>query len=282
MSDTEFLLFLMNRLCTVLILFSFIIFSILYPRRLLAVTLTISNLPASLDISSESEVDLFFECSGCGDSFVRGVFFPGGTNYFGFTQNNSGEWIDTSNDRSQYFKISKTDLIDASWSGRIKVKPNSGDSAYNGPGEYLFKVGRYTSANDSGADWSNELAIRILGPTPTPTPTTAPTITPTPTAHPTTPTATPTAKPVITKSPSPHPTPTIILIENKDESTPTPSPKVLGVVDKTNSPVFLGKSTENVDTSQSVLGFLFLGIGIVLIIFSVLLTLKPSFFRRVG
>jgi len=134
---------------------------------------------------------------------MRGVFYPSGTNYFGFTQNNSGNWIGTVTDRSLYFTITKTDLVDASWSGKLKVKPDSSDSAYSGPGEYLFKIGRYTSVGDSSADWSNELGIKITGPTPAPTldptPTLAPTSTPTPTPIKTpdpTPTKTPTPKPI--------------------------------------------------------------------------------------
>lgn len=179
-----------------------------FPWKALALTISISNLPASIDRDQETEVDLFFNCAGCGDSYMRGVFYPEGSNYFGFTRNNSGSWIGTSADRSLYYAIAKSDLVDASWSGKLKIKPDSSDSAYTGPGEYIFKVGRYTSAGDSSADWSNELVIRITGPTPSPSPAPIPTNNPTstPTKTPTpisTPTRVPTPTP--TKSPTPNP-----------------------------------------------------------------------------
>ncbi len=216
--------------------------------------ITISNLPTEINHSQETEVDLFFSCSGCGDnSYMRAVFYPSGTNYFGFTQNNIGNWIGTENDRSLYFNITKTDLIEASWSGKLKVKPDSNDSAFVGTGEYLFKVGRYTSSNDSSADWSNELSVKIIGPTPAPTqaptaePTNAPTVT-------TAPTAQPTVKPSPTKSPTPKPSVTPKSTEEPDdtekpsinlefgqgniiESTETPEGKVAGVKTINKSPV---------------------------------------------
>lgn len=197
-----------------------------------ALTISISNLPTTIDKDQETEVDLYFSCAGCGDySYIRSVFYPGGTNYFGFTRNNSGNWVGTVTDRSQYFAIAKTDLVEASWSGKIKVKPDSGDSAYIGPGEYLFKVGRYTSAGDSSADWSNELAIRITGPTPIPTLTATRTPDPTPT-----PTQIPNPTPVKTASPVPTKTPTKTV-------TPTPTPEI--------EPDVLGESANNPTSSLS-------------------------------
>ena len=187
------------------ILFLIILFFI-FPQNVWAMTLSVSNLPSEINFNQEVDVTLDFSCSGCGDySYMRGVFFPSGTNYFGLTQNNSGSWIGTSTDRSLYFAISKTDLIEASWSGKIKVKPDIEDSAYLGTGEYIFKVGRYTSANDSSADWSNELLTKIIGPTASPTqsPTNPPTVEPTQVS---TIISTKSPSPIATKSPTPKPT----------------------------------------------------------------------------
>lgn len=197
--------FLLLCLILLLILFSIPLF---FPNKALAFTASISGLPETMDQSFETEVGLYFSCVGCGDSYFRGVFYPGGTNYFGFTQNSDGSWIGTESDRSKYFKVAKSGLIDASWSGKLKVKLDTSDSAYLGPGEYLFKVGRYTSSSDSSADWSNELVIKITGPTPTPTPN--------PTAIPT-PTNTPVSTPIYIKTPTPNP-----------RRTPTSAPEVLG------------------------------------------------------
>lgn len=235
-------------------LFTLFLFYI-FPRQIYAaMAITISNLPTEINHSQETEVDLFFSCSGCGDnSYMRGVFYPSGTNYFGFTQNNIGNWIGTENDRSLYFNIAKTDLIEASWSGKLKIKPDSSDSAFIGTGEYLFKVGRYTSSSDSSADWSNELSIKIVGPTPSPTqqptaqPTNAPTVTTAPTAQPTvkpSPTKSPTPKPSVTPKSTQVPEETdkpSINLEfgqgNIVESTETPEGKVAGIKTTNKSPV---------------------------------------------
>lgn len=199
------------------------VFLFILAKPVSALTISISNLPTAIDRNQETEVDLYFSCAGCGDfSYIRSVFYPSGTNYFGFTQNNGGSWVGTVSDRSQYFIIAKTDLIDASWSGKIKVKPDSNDSAYIGPGEYLFKVGRYTSASDSSADWSNELAIKITGPTPAPT--TSPTQ-----VQSSAPDPTPAANPTPTKTPSPLPTKI-----PKKSATPSPTPD--------NTPDILGEA----------------------------------------
>jgi hypothetical protein len=202
-----------------------------------ALSISVSNLPTSIDRDQETEVDLFFSCAGCGDySYIRSVFYSSGTNYFGLTQNNSGSWVGTAGDRSQYFAIAKTDLIDASWSGKLKIKPDSGDSAYTGPGEYMFKVGRYTSASDSSADWSNELAVKITGPTPAPI--SEPRQTPAPSP---TPAKTPAVIPTSTKAPTPTPTrlplppsTTEVLGVETFDSIPTSTPAPDGkIIDKT-------------------------------------------------
>lgn len=198
-------------------LFLFLLLLFITPQNVSAATITISNLPTEINHNQELEINLDFVCSGCGDSYMRGVFYPNGTNYFGYTQNKSGSWVGTSTDRSVYYLISKDDLIEASWSGKLKVKPDSEDSAFTGTGEYLFKIGRYTSSNDSSADWSNELALKIIGPTPSPT--FAPTQTPEPTKTSTpVPTITSTPKPSPTKTPTPKPSPTTTSEpENTDE-----------------------------------------------------------------
>lgn len=235
----------------------FVLLALIFPSDMFAMSLSISNLPTSIGRQEEASVDLLFACAGCGDSYIRGVFYPSGTEYFGFTQDNSGNWIGVENDRSLYFKIAKTDLVDASWSGKIKVKPDSNSSGYVGPGEYLFKLGRYTSATDASADWSNELAINITGPTPSPTPsptnppTQAPTPAPTPSPTPIpTPTKSPSPRPTLTKSPTPKPTPTLLVAE--DTTSISPVPTVLSAKTEANNqtPFF---------------AFLLIGAGVILI-----------------
>lgn len=248
-NKTFYSLVSMNQfIVTVVIVIVFALF-FAFPSFTYALTISISNLPSEINFNQETEVGLYFSCSGCGDnSYMRGVFYHSGTNYFGFTQNNSGSWIGSETDRSLYFNISKADLIDASWSGELKVKPDPQDTAFSGTGEYLFKIGRYTSSSDSSADWSNELTIKIIGPTPSPTVTSTPTQTATatstitPTSTPTkTATAVATSTKTATAKPTSTPTPTELeqfeTIQPSNHVTITPTGIVAGVSTTKKSPI---------------------------------------------
>ncbi len=174
-------------------------------------TLSLSAVPTTLDENAESEITVQFSCPSCStDSYLRGAFYPSGSSYFGYTQSNDGTWTNAPGGScTQYYKILQTDLSkEGTWSGVLKVKPDTASPYYNGPGEYLFKVGRYTPSCSSASVWSGEVTIAITGPTHTPTPvpttTTAPTNTPNPTAtHTPSPSVTPTATPSSTGAPSP-------------------------------------------------------------------------------
>jgi hypothetical protein len=265
----------MVRIINIGLILTLLIVELVFPSSIHAMSISISNLPESIDKDQETEVEVFFNCSGCGDSYMRGVFYPSGTNYFGFTQNNKGDWVGTEADRSLYFTIAKSDLVDASWSGKLKIKPDPADSAYNGPGEYLFKLGRYTSSGDSSADWSNELAIKITGPAPTATPTKTPDPTNTPTSVPTTaPTKTPTPTPKKTPTSTPTPTPT-------SSSSATPNESVLG--NNTEFPDF--KTPESTSAGKIrnklpllAISLIVLGLGLVgFSIFSIIKNAKKSY-----
>ena len=176
-----------------------------------AITLSFANVPASIDQSQDFALDVSLICSGCSsDSYIRGVFYPGGTSYFGFTQNNSGDWINAPGGNcTQYYKVAAADLSkEGTWSGRLYLKPDITSPYFIGPGDYVFKIARYTTS--CSATWSSETTITITGPTPTatPAPTATPSNTPTPssTCTPTpsrtpTPTKIPTATPVQTSAP---------------------------------------------------------------------------------
>lgn len=202
----------------------------LFPQKklLAAQTITIGSTPSSIDQSQEFSANVSLSCSGCSDSYLRGVFYPTGTSYFGYTQDNSGNWSNSPGSGClSYFKVAQTDLVGGSWSGTLKFKPDKDSSYYNGPGEYIFKVGRYTASCSSPSVWSNETTIAITGPTPTPTTgssTSSPasTNTPTPTKIPTnTLTPTPTAK--LTNTPTPKKEVEVVL-GAKTKNTPTPTP----------------------------------------------------------
>jgi len=210
------------------------LFGLLCPGRIFAATQSLStnNIPLTIDQSQDFDVDVTFSCPSCStDSYLRGVFYPSGTSYFGYTQDNNGNWSNAAGGNcTTYFKVAQTDLSkEGTWSGTLKVKLDTGSSYYAGPGEYLFKVGRYTPSCSSASVWSTEATIAITGPTPTPT--ASPTNIPTPT-------------------PAPVNTPT-----SKLTLTPTPklnqklSPTISEEIDATDSEV-LGESSESASPTQ--------------------------------
>ncbi|MBI2621301.1 MAG: hypothetical protein HYW63_01475 [Candidatus Levybacteria bacterium] len=183
-----------------------------------AVSLSVDSFPSSIDQSEEAEVGVTLLCSGCKDSYLRGVFYPTGTSYFGYTQHNAGTWSNApASGCTTFFKVEQADFIEGSWSGTLKIKPDKDSSYYKGPSEYFFKVGRYTSSCGS-ATWSEDVIIAISGPTPTPIPIN----TPTPTKSPT-PTKIPTQKKTAAsqegKSPTKTPTPKISLNSASSKNT---------------------------------------------------------------
>ncbi len=169
--------------------FSFLFF-LFFPGYIFAAAqISVSNLPLTIDQAQEFQVDVNFSCVGCGDSYLRGVFYPSGSSYFGYTQDVSGNWSNAPGGNcTTFFKVSQTDLTpDGTWSGKLKFKPDKDSSFYSGPGEYQFKIGRYTPSCSSPSVWSQESTISVTGPTPTPTQTSVPisTSTPIPTKTPT-------------------------------------------------------------------------------------------------
>jgi len=190
-----------------------------FPQKTLAAELSTGNIPATIEQSQEFEIDINLSCPGCGDSYLRGVFYPSGNKYFGFTQDNLGNWSNAPGTNcTTFYKISKSNLTaEGTWNGKVKFKPDAESSNYSGPGDYLFKVGRYTPSCGSPSVWSSEATIAITGPTPTPSPTTTPSSTPI-----TSPTKTPTPKPS-TPKPTVAPIATSISVSLSDEEEATSS-----------------------------------------------------------
>ena len=167
----------------------------LFPKNVYAtISISATNVPTSVNLDQEFTVDINLACTGCGISYLRGVFFnpESSTSYSGFTQNNSGDWINLSGSPSSYFKIDS-----GSFSGQMKFKFDSIKPA----GNYFFKVGRYTPSGSSFSQNSENISITVIDPSPTPssTPTQSPTESPAATVTPTS-TPTPTASPTPAKS----------------------------------------------------------------------------------
>lgn len=188
-------------------------------------------------------------CTSENKCYLQGAFQKNnGDNYFGYTQNNSGDWYEYTSSLSIDYIISNFFYLEpqsGSWSGQIKVKNNPTSSSYLGPGEYVLKLKRY-SGKSTGSAGDSMLTINLseATPTPSPSPTQAPTAQPT-----AAPTATPIVKPTPTKTPSPKPTPTltstpIVTIKPQQTieplivlNTKTPIGKVAGASTTKKSPI---------------------------------------------
>lgn len=145
---------------------------------------TVTGAPQQInsDQSFETTVNVYLPDSANSQIYIKGVFFKSGkTNYFGLNKVN-GAWVKN----SENFASQKQVQLDSSgnWSGKIEVQPDINDSGFEGSGEYVFKIGRY-SQSGTGPVWSNESTVNINQtslpqPTPAKTPTPTPSLTPAP------------------------------------------------------------------------------------------------------
>jgi cell division septation protein DedD len=248
----------MLRICGSVLLFAGIVY---FVRPIFAaMSISLSNIPSSVDQAQEFSVDVSFLCGSCtSDSFLRGVFYPSGTSYFGYTKDNSGNWVNAPGGScTQYFKIAANDIKEGSWSGTLQFKIDNDSSFYQGPGDYVFKVGRYT-ASCGAPTWSTETTMAVTGPTATPTP--APTSTSTPTPEPT---RTPTPSPTRTPTPTKTPTPTLKSTPQPKADQPLAGTNVSAVLGATDSPEIASVGAD-IETRPSpkplIISLLFVGIG---------------------
>jgi hypothetical protein len=130
-----------------------------------AVSVTISNIPSSIDDSGFT-FNASIAGASSGTNYLRANFSPPSTtSYFGYTYNNSS-FINSST-CTDYLPVT----IDSSgnWSGTVQAKIDTSSSYYSGAGSYGFKVRRYTSSCSSYI-WSNELTATVTITTPSPSP----------------------------------------------------------------------------------------------------------------
>lgn len=122
---------------------------------------TISNLPSEInsDQSFSTLTNLSLPNNPHTNLYLKGAFKKAdSSNYFGLTKV-SGSWIKNGSTYSNQYLIN-TDSA-GNWSGNLEIQPDNEDSGFTGTGDYIFKVGRYTSAG-SGPTWSNESNIKIV------------------------------------------------------------------------------------------------------------------------
>lgn len=120
---------------------------------------TISKIPSQIDSTETFNAFVNLSLSNKPNTtfYLKGAFKEQDkTNYFGLTKVNES-WIRNNKSYSDHVKI--TTDSQGFWSGNLEIQPDILDSGYEGAGEYIFKVGRYT---ESGSlTWSNEVTIRI-------------------------------------------------------------------------------------------------------------------------
>lgn len=119
----------------------------------------ISDLPQEINSDQEFEAAVRVVSPSNSDQnfYLKGAFKKSdSSNYFGETF--SGEWVKNGTTYSKQFKI--TTNAEGKWEGKIKIKPDQEDSGFDGTGEYIFKIARYSDSG-SGPVWSNEISIKI-------------------------------------------------------------------------------------------------------------------------
>ncbi len=135
-------------------------------------TFTISNSPSSInaDQSFSVTINLSLPNNQNTDYFLKGAFkIKDGSRYLGLTKV-GGDWREYADDYTDQYKI--TTDSNGNWTGDLEVKPDTNDKDYKGGGDYIFKVGRYTSGGN--VTWSNEQTVHITDNQSTPIPTSTP------------------------------------------------------------------------------------------------------------
>jgi len=267
----------MLKFCRIFFVFFFVFVSLCFLTAFYvfaSISFEISN---TINQSDEIEFDITISgltsqsCSE-GRCYFQGCFQKSaGSNYFGYTQNNSGSW-------NEYMSSADTDFMKANffyfepkegtWSGKLKVKNDYESSAYDGPGDYLLKVMRYSGNSKSSSGESNSLAVNLeyVVETPTPTTTGEPTKSPTPT-----PTFSPTPTPTKTATPTPRKTSTI-----SPTSTSESVQEVLGIEDGEATPTSDEQTEETANKPKSVLAIVFIILGVLFVGFSIFAFIKQK------
>lgn len=201
------------KILSVLIIFVFLFYST-NNKVIASISFCIGN--PTFNENDEIEVEatisglISSSCSTTGCYLQAQLQSAGG--YFGYTYNNSGEYVDyfktpTSVDeiKSKLFNFVP---VAGSWNGKLKIKNNSFSSNYYGPGDYLLNFRRFSGNSLSATTGdSNSIAVSLKLPVVTPAPeiisSPTPEITSTPFIL-----RTPNPTPTMTPSPTPRITPT--------------------------------------------------------------------------
>jgi hypothetical protein len=131
--------------------------------------ISFSQTPDQLLFFSSNNINVTVQVNGLAANtkyyFKPALYQSGSSNYFGLTKVGSA-WIKNSQSYSDQFSV----MTDSSgnWTGEIEFKVDPEDSGFNGTGDYILKVGRY-SATGTGPTWSNQTTVNVTDDTPEPT-----------------------------------------------------------------------------------------------------------------
>ena len=179
-----------------------------------------------------------------------------GGSYFGYIQNNNGDWAtiqSLSGDCSIYYKVTDTNT------SSLQLKYKVGDDTTIDSTSYKLKAHRFTKTCTSYTEATNsaDMTLNFPTPTPTPTPTTqSSTATPTPAK-------TPSPSPIKTTTPSPKPTEDSSIQILAFDTSPTPENKPQTAV--------LGQSSGNA-------GFYFILSGALLLVAGLYIFIRKNKF----
>jgi hypothetical protein len=123
-------------------------------------TFSISNTYSEINSDSSFKVSVNLTLTNYPNTkfYLKGAFKKSdSSNYFGLTKVNSS-WVQNGSSYINQYQI--TTDSSGHWSGELDLQPDVLDSGYEGSGDYLLKVGRYSDSG-SGPTWSNEVTIKI-------------------------------------------------------------------------------------------------------------------------
>lgn len=204
-------------------IFIIVLLSSIFASQVFAASISFQNTKTQLSGPDEEfTTDATFSINAADNTqyYLRGLFYKSGTsgNYCGFTWNTI-TWFNGPYSGEGFKSLLPINITNNSWTGQIKARIDSNDSACKESGEYKFRVLYYTANGNSNQPTQTEPSVEIVIPTPTPspTPTPEPTKTPVPTKVPTPTKISSTTAPantntlVPTKSPTSKPSATTLL-----------------------------------------------------------------------
>jgi len=162
------------------------IFLLLSKNVLATYTISINDLPQSININDPQDIslELIVKLGKGSEYYLRAAFSHSDSpsDYFGYTNGYNDK------DAKNFYKINTDE--NGQWEGILRIRPDINSPYFKGEGIYNFKIGYYTAAG-SGPSWRYENTIflsYLVSLTPTQsvsTPTLIPTLSSTPALKPT-------------------------------------------------------------------------------------------------